>query len=57
MTLSVDGKIIPLPKIAKFVTFWVPIVFLVKYFKMESNEQFARVAMWACANKVFEILR
>lgn len=57
MSFVVDGKIIEPRKIFQFAVFWVPIVFLSKYYKMESSEQFARVAFWSVANKTFEILK
>ena len=57
MSYVVDRKIIPFDKIMLFALFWVPIVFISKYYKMESSEQFARVAFWSVANKTFEILK
>jgi len=57
MTFVADRKIIPLRKIAFFSIFWVPIVFITKFYRMESSEQFARVAFWSTATKVFELLK
>lgn len=56
LTHIVDGVAPDFDKMAGFLALWTSIMFLLKSLDLEQSDQFARVAFWTIATKVFGIL-
>ena len=56
LTHMIDGVPPDIDRIFGFLAVWTAIMFLLKALDVEQSDQFARVAFWTIATKVFGIL-
>lgn len=56
LTHMIDGVVPDIDRIFGFLAVWTCIMFLLKALDVEQSDQFARVAFWTIATKVFGIL-
>ena len=52
----IDGVVPDIDRIVGFLAIWTCIMFLLKALDVEQSDQFARVAFWTIATKVFGLL-
>lgn len=56
LTHMIDGVVPDIDRIVGFLAIWTCIMFLLKALDVEQSDQFARVAFWTIATKVFGLL-
>lgn len=56
LTHAIDGVTPDLDKMLGFLSVWTAIIFLLKSLDVDQSDQFARVAFWTIATKIFGIL-
>lgn len=56
LTHAIDGAAPDIDRMLGFLSLWTAIMFLLKSLDVDQSDQFARVAFWTIATKVFGIL-